>query len=207
MPPSGHCLCVFTSPYGWYKTAHHIALLSVTWQSSSSVHTISFIKSPLLISVNFRQILSFTRDMIAMDDGPHCTRSYCQYTHTISILYTFVKIIIFLLCVFLVTGQLHSPTIESDNTSNGNPRILPVNRNELDHQNQRQRLQRQVSAPILGSANSSTTTNTSTTSTAFTVASSMLLLQTQVSTQVHLIIEIIIIQSWFINDWVFSLSF
>lgn len=82
-----------------------------------------------------------------------------------------------------VAGQLHSPNGDSDN-SNGSQRAVAVTRNEVEQQQQqqphRQRQQRQATAtvPVLACTNQSSTT---TTTTAFTVASSMLLLQPQVS--------------------------
>jgi len=85
-----------------------------------------------------------------------------------------------------VTGQLHSPNGDSDN-SNGSQRAVAVTRSEVEQQQQQQQQphrqrqqQRQATAtvPVLACTNQSSIT---TTTTAFTVASSMLLLQTQVS--------------------------
>ncbi|XP_012229883.1 nuclear receptor subfamily 4 group A member 2 isoform X2 [Linepithema humile] len=82
-------------------------------------------------------------------------------------------------------GQLHSPNGDSDN-SNGSQRAVAVTRNEVEQQQQphrqrqqqQQQQQRQATAtvPVLACTNQSSIT---TTTTAFTVASSMLLLQTQ----------------------------
>ncbi|KAG7188846.1 hypothetical protein KM043_008452 [Ampulex compressa] len=75
--------------------------------------------------------------------------------------------------------QLHSPNGDSDN-SNGSQRAVAVTRGDVDQQQHphRQRQQRPATAtvPVLACTNHSSTT---TTTTAFTVASSMLLLQTQ----------------------------
>jgi len=85
-----------------------------------------------------------------------------------------------------VAGQLHSPNGDSDN-SNGSQRAVAVTRSEVEQQQQQQQQphrqrqqQRQATAtvPVLACTNQSSIT---TTTTAFTVASSMLLLQTQVS--------------------------
>lgn len=85
-----------------------------------------------------------------------------------------------------VTGQLHSPNGDSDN-SNGSQRAVAVIRSEVEQQQQQQQQlhrqrqqQRQATAtvPVLACTNQSSIT---TTTTALTVASSMLLLQTQVS--------------------------
>ncbi|XP_014611304.1 PREDICTED: nuclear receptor subfamily 4 group A member 2 [Polistes canadensis] len=81
-------------------------------------------------------------------------------------------------------GQLHSPNGDSDN-SNGSQRVVAITRNEIEQQQQQQQQphrqrqqQRQTTAtvPVLGCTNH---TSITTTTTAFTVASSMLLLQTQ----------------------------
>ncbi|XP_014486311.1 PREDICTED: probable nuclear hormone receptor HR38 [Dinoponera quadriceps] len=79
-------------------------------------------------------------------------------------------------------GQLHSPNGDSDN-SNGSQRAVAVTRSEVEQQQQphrqrQQQQQRQATAtvPVLACTNQSSIT---TTTTAFTVASSMLLLQTQ----------------------------
>ncbi|XP_020279543.1 nuclear receptor subfamily 4 group A member 2 isoform X1 [Pseudomyrmex gracilis] len=85
-------------------------------------------------------------------------------------------------------GQLHSPNGESDN-SNGSQRAVAVTRSDVEQQQQphrqrhqqqqqQQQQQRQATAtvPVLACTNQSSIT---TTTTAFTVASSMLLLQTQ----------------------------
>ncbi|KAK2582208.1 hypothetical protein KPH14_004560 [Odynerus spinipes] len=80
-------------------------------------------------------------------------------------------------------GQLHSPNGDSDN-SNGSQRAVGITRNEIEQQQQphrqrhQQQQQRQATAtvPVLACTNHSSIT---TTTTAFTVASSMLLLQTQ----------------------------
>lgn len=77
-----------------------------------------------------------------------------------------------------VAGQLHSPNGDSDN-SNGSQRGVAITRNDVEQQQQphRHRHQRQATVPVLACTNQSSTTPTTT---AFTVASSMLLLQTQV---------------------------
>ncbi|XP_011629732.1 nuclear receptor subfamily 4 group A member 2 isoform X1 [Pogonomyrmex barbatus] len=79
-------------------------------------------------------------------------------------------------------GQLHSPNGDSDN-SNGSQRAVAVTRSEVEQQQQQQlhrqrQQQRQATAtvPVLACTNQSSIT---TTTTALTVASSMLLLQTQ----------------------------
>ncbi|XP_033209812.1 nuclear receptor subfamily 4 group A member 2 isoform X2 [Belonocnema kinseyi] len=81
-------------------------------------------------------------------------------------------------CSTTDAGQLHSPSGDSDN-SNGSQRAVVVPRAEVEQQH-RQRHQRQASVtntiPALTSTNHSSAI---TTTTAFTVASSMLLLQTQ----------------------------
>lgn len=81
---------------------------------------------------------------------------------------------------YMITGQLHSPSGDSDN-SNGSQRAVVVPRAEVEQQH-RQRHQRQASVPDSIPALTSTNHSSAiTTTTAFTVASSMLLLQTQVS--------------------------
>ncbi|CAL1685825.1 unnamed protein product [Lasius platythorax] len=80
-------------------------------------------------------------------------------------------------------GQLHSPNGDSDN-SNGSQRAVAVTRSEVEQQQQQPHRQRQqqrqatATVPVLACTNQSSIT---TPTTAFTVASSMLLLQTQVS--------------------------
>ncbi|KAG5343193.1 HR38 protein, partial [Acromyrmex heyeri] len=85
--------------------------------------------------------------------------------------------------------QLHSPNGDSDN-SNGSQRAVAVTRSEVEQQQQQQQQQQQLhrprqqqrqataTVPVLACTNQSSIT---TTTTALTVASSMLLLQTQVS--------------------------
>ncbi|XP_011063246.1 PREDICTED: nuclear receptor subfamily 4 group A member 2 isoform X1 [Acromyrmex echinatior] len=84
-------------------------------------------------------------------------------------------------------GQLHSPNGDSDN-SNGSQRAVAVTRSEVEQQQQQQQQQQQLhrprqqqrqataTVPVLACTNQSSIT---TTTTALTVASSMLLLQTQ----------------------------
>ncbi|XP_072757501.1 uncharacterized protein Hr38 isoform X4 [Anoplolepis gracilipes] len=80
-------------------------------------------------------------------------------------------------------GQLHSPNGDSDN-SNGSQRAVAVTRSEVEQQQQQPHRQRQqqrqatATVPVLACTNQSSIT---TPTTAFTVASSMLLLQTQSS--------------------------
>ncbi|KAG5329158.1 HR38 protein, partial [Acromyrmex charruanus] len=85
------------------------------------------------------------------------------------------------------SGQLHSPNGDSDN-SNGSQRAVAVTRSEVEQQQQQQQQQQQLhrprqqqrqataTVPVLACTNQSSIT---TTTTALTVASSMLLLQTQ----------------------------